>query len=334
MVSFDKRSIRSWSLLGIAPSIFINAVSDVMRNDEDTYLLTADTGRYCGFQKMDSSLSDRIINVGIAEQNMIGIAAGLALEGKKVIVTTYAPFLAFRCADQVRHLAGNCNLNIKMVGTAAGFSASASGGALLAINDIALMRAIPNMTILSPADCTEAMKMMLAASKMEGPVYVRFCGLTNLPIVYNEDYDYVIGKPDVLNNGCDIAILATGTTIVAEAIKAADIITKETGINPTIVNMHTIKPIDEGFVQELSNNHHHIFTVEEHSVIGGLGSAVSEVLTEMNKKKVRLKAIGVEDKIYKSGDRKYMLQQCNLTSDLIARRVISEMETYEYGLRD
>lgn len=152
MISYDRKNIRAWTLLGIAPSIFINGVADVMKRNENVMLATADIGRYCGFQKMDKELSDRIVNVGIAEQNLLGVAAGMALEGKKVYVTTYAPFLAFRCADQLRHLAGSCNLDIKAIGPAAGFTAATSGYSLMAINDIAFARSIPNMTVLSPAD--------------------------------------------------------------------------------------------------------------------------------------------------------------------------------------
>lgn len=324
MVSFDKKNIRSWSLLGIAPSIFINAVADEMMNNPDIYLMTADTGRYCGFQKMDDSLKDRIINCGIAEQNMIGIAAGLALEGKKVFTTTYAPFIMFRCADQVRHLVGNCNLDIILIGTAAGFSAASSGTALLAINDIALARAVPNMVVLSPADCTEAMKMISAIAQIRGPVYMRFCGLTNLPIVYGEDFEYIIGKPNVLINGTEIAILATGTTIVSEAKEAAEIIKERMGIESTVVDIHTIKPLNEEFIDSLKEKHTLVVTIEEHSLIGGLGTAVSEAFTRRNINGVRLVSLGVEDRIYKSGNRKYMLEQCGLTAQLIAERIISE----------
>lgn len=326
MINFDKRSIRSWSLLGIAPSIFINAVADVMLNDSNVYLMTADTGRYCGFQKLDETLADRMINVGIAEQNMIGIAAGLALEGKKVFATTYAPFIIFRCADQVRHLAGNCNLDIKLIGTAGGFSAASSGTALLAINDIALARAVPNMTVLSPADCTEAMKMVYAMAQIRGPVYMRFCGLTNLPIIYSEDYEYVIGKPNVLINGSKIAILATGTTVIYEAKKAAGIVKEQTGIESTVIDVHTIKPLNEEFITSLQEKHRLVFTIEEHSLIGGLGTAVSEVFTNRGIKDLKLISLGVEDRIYKSGNRKYMLEQCGLTAKLIADRIIKERD--------
>ena len=325
MVEFDKRSIRAWSLLGIAPSLFIHGVAEVMRENGNVYLVTADTGRYCGFQKMDEDLSGRIFNFGIAEQNMIGAAAGMALEGKQVYVTTYAPFLTFRGADQFRHLVGNCSLNIKMIGTAAGFSAAESGPALWAVNDIAFARSVPNMVVLSPADCTEAMKMVLAMGKMSGPVYMRFCGLTNLPIVYKDDFKYEIGKVNILKRGTGIAILATGTNIVSEALNAAKILENSYGFKPTVADIHTIKPLDEDFILSLQEEHNVVVTVEEHSITGGMGSAVSECLSASGHRYLHQIFIGVEDKGYAMGDRKYMLEQCGLTAQEIAERIRTEI---------
>lgn len=326
MMEFNKKNIRAWSLLGIAPSVFIYGVAEVMRENENVCLITADTGRYCGFQKMDQSLSGRIFNLGIAEQNMIGAAAGMALEGKRVYATTYAPFLAFRGADQFRHLAGNCNLDIKMVGTAAGFSAAESGPALWAVNDIAFVRSIPNMVVLSPADCTEAMKMVLAMGSMSGSVYMRFCGLTNLPIVYKDDFKYEIGKANILKTGAGIAILATGTSIVSEALRAAKILEDSCKIRPTVADIHTIKPLDEDFILSLQETHDVIVTIEEHSTAGGMGSAVSECLAVSGHRYLHQIFIGVEDKRYTMGDRKYMLEQCGLTAQEIAEKICTEIQ--------
>ena len=320
MPQFDRKNIRSWSLLGIAPSVFIHGVAEVMKQNKNTCLITADTGRYCGFQKIDAELSDRIFNVGIAEQDMIGVAAGMALEGKQVYVTTYAPFLAFRCADQLRHLVGNCCLNIKAIGTAAGFSAATSGHALLAVNDIAFARSIPNMTVLSPADCAEAMKMAVAIGETDGPVYMRFCGLNNLPNVYAEDFEYKIGKANVLKEGSKVAILATGTNIVWEALRAADMLRDNIGIEPTVADIHTIKPLDEEFVLSLCKDHSLIVTAEEHSVVGGLGGAVSECLSAHGAG-VRQLFVGVEEKSCVFGSRKFMLEQAGLTAEGIADRI-------------
>lgn len=322
MIQYDKKNIRTWTLLGIAPSIFINGVAEVMRNNTETCLVTADTGRYCGFQKMDECFSDRIFDFGIAEQNMMGIAAGMALEGKQVYATTYAPFLMFRCADQLRHLAGNCNLNIKAIGTAAGFSAATSGYSLMATNDISLARAIPNLTVLSPADCTEAMKMIVEIGKVDGPAYMRFCGLSNLPIVYNDDFDYHIGKANPLLEGSEVAILATGTNVVWESLQAAKIMRNKMGITPTVVDIHTIKPLDEEYISSIDKKHSLIVTVEEHSVIGGLGGAVAECMAA-NSIKIKQEFIGIKDKEYLIGGRKFMLDQCGLTAQKIAERVES-----------
>lgn len=329
MVKYDKPNIRAWSLLGIAPSIFINGVADVMRRHDEVMLATADTGRYCGFQKMESEFSDRIVNVGIAEQNLLGVAAGMALEGKRVYVTTYAPFLAFRGADQLRHLAGSCGLDIKAIGTAAGFTAATSGCSLMAVNDIAFARSIPNMTVLSPADCTEAMKQVTAIGETSGPVYMRFCGLTGLPVVYPEDFDYTIGKANVLRRGSGVAILATGTGIVSEALKAAKLLADEAGLNPTVADIHTIKPLDADFIRGLREDHSLVVTVEEHSVIGGLGSAVAECLSTTTGGGGGLLSqliIGVEEGNLVFGDRKFMLKSAGLDAEGIAARVKARLD--------
>lgn len=297
-----------------------------MRNNKDTFLVTADTGRYCGFQKMDECLTDRIFNLGIAEQNMMGVAAGMALEGKQVYATTYAPFLMFRCADQLRHLAGSCNLDIKAIGTAAGFSAATSGYSLMALNDMSLARAIPNMVVLSPADCAEAMKMVVAASEIHCPVYMRFCGLENLPIVYKGDFEYQLGKANILMDGSEVAIFATGTNVVWESLQAAKLLQEKLNITPTVADIHTIKPFDEGFLLSIWEKHPLIVTVEEHYVIGGLGSAVSECMSA-NGIKARQVFIGAEEKDYVFGNRKFMLEQCGLTATQIAERI--EMELNE-----
>lgn len=328
MVEYDKRSIRSWSLLGIAPSIFINAVADVMHNDPNCILATADTGRYCGFQKMPEDLMDRIFDFGIAEQSLFGSAAGLALSGKQVFVTTYAPFLTFRCADQMRHLMGNMNLNMKAIGTAAGFTAAASGNALNALSDFAFTRAIPNMTVLSPADCTEAMKMITAMAKIEGPVYMRFCGLTGLPVVYFEDFPYKLGKANVLQRGERIAILATGTTVVSEALRAGKWLLEHCGIQCTVADIHTIKPFDVEFVSSLLHDHSLFVTAEEHSVIGGLGSAVAESLSDLGAQK-KLIRLGAEDAVGSLGSRGYMLRRCGLTAEGIAQTIETQVEKME-----
>ena len=257
---------------------------------------------------------------------MVSVAAGMAMTGVQPYMTTYAPFMTMRCADQVRHLMGDLNLNIKAIGSAAGLSGGFSGPGLQVISDIALMRSIPNMVVLSPADCVEAIKMIVAMSEIDAPVYMRFCGTVNLPMVYTEDYDFEIGKIIELQKGSKVALLASGTEIVAEALKASKKILEETGLQVTVADVHTIKPIDKEYIKHLTETHQLIVSIEEHNVIGGMGSAVAEVLSEYNAN-VRMRYIGIQDKVYKMGRRPYLLEQAGLTADSIASVVISEIKS-------
>ena len=324
MIEYNKRNARLWSLMGINPAIWSIGFADIIKDRNDIALLTADLARYSGLMRTFASRPEMCYNFGIAEQNMVGTGAGMAMEGIQVWMTTYAPFMTLRCADQVRHLMGNLNLNMKAIGSAAGFSAGLSGASLLAINDIALTRSIPNMVVLSPADTFEAVKMMEAMSKTKSPCYMRFCGAVNLPIVYTSDYFFEIGKAVELKSGEKIAIIATGTDVVSESIKASNIIENRTGIKPSVINMHTIKPLDTEKLDILLENHNLIVTIEEHNVIGGLGSAVAEYLvTKVHSAKQM--CIGIEDKNYIMGKRPFMLEQVGLTSEKIAERITASI---------
>ena len=324
MIEFNKRNMRSWSIMGINPSIWSIGLDEIISEKDNISVITADLSRFSGLERMTAKHPEMFYNVGIAEQNMVGVAAGMAMEGLQTYVTTYAPFVTFRCADQVRHLMGNMNLNIKAIGSSAGLTSGWSGVALQAINDIALMRSIPNMVVLSPADCTEAIKMMLAISKTDSTVYMRLCGTTLIPMVYSEDYDFEIGKAVEIKKGEKIALVATGVTMVSETIKAADMLADRLGIQCTVINMHTIKPIDEECIRRLAYTHEWIVSIEEHNVIGGLGSAISEVICKEEHSCKQL-FIGINDANCKMGKRQYMLEQVGLTADSICERVIQEV---------
>lgn len=321
MIEFNRKNIRSWSIMGINPSIWSVGFPEVLKEDlKNTYLLTADLGRYSGLQRNIAQHPEIFYNIGIAEQNMVGIAAGLALHGKHVYMTTYAPFMTLRCADQIRHFMGNLNLPICAIGSAAGMSARNSGDALTAVNDIAFMRAVPNVVILSPADCAQAIKMMLAIPQLKSPVYMRFCGAVNLPIVYQEEFGFEIGKAIELKRGKGVALIATGTNLVSEAVKAAAILEKKIGLVPTVIDMHTIKPLDNECINQLVQSHQLLATIEEHSIIGGLGGAVAEVLSKIHHN-CRQEFFGIGDQTYLPGSRQFVLEQCGLTAQAIAERI-------------
>jgi transketolase len=320
MIKFNKKNMRLWSIMGINPSIWSIGFDEVASKKDNIAVLTADLSRFSGLERMSAKYPDIFYNVGIAEQNMIGIASGMAMEGYQTYVTTYAPFVTYRCADQIRHLMGNMNLNVKAIGSAAGLTSGWSGTALLAISDIALMRSIPNMIVLSPADCTEAIKMMMAMSEIDNPVYMRLCGTTSIPMVYTEDYRLEIGKAITLQRGERVALMATGINMVSEAGKVAEMLEMECGIRPTVINIHTIKPIDKTCIKEIAKTHEVIISIEEHNILGGLGSAIAEVISSMNVK-CRQLFIGINDENCKMGSRDFMLKQVGLNSEDIFRKI-------------
>lgn len=322
MIEYNKRNARMWSIMGINPCIWSVGMEEVLSIRKDIAVFTADLQRYSGLNRLFGKYPEICYNMGIAEQNMMGAAAGMAMEGVQTWMTTYAPFMSFRCADHFRHLMGNLNLNMKAIGSAAGFAAGLSGSSLLAVSDVAFARSVPNMMVLSPADCAEAIKMVVAISEIDTPVYMRFCGTTNIPMVYLDDYDLVLGKIHVVSEGERVAILATGNDMVYNAMKAAAKIEENKGFKPLVADVHTIKPFDKEFVKELSQKYETIVTIEEHSVIGGLGSAVAECIAEESLP-IRLVAMGIDEKPYSMGSRPYMLIQAGLDIDSIVNKIES-----------
>ena len=322
MIEFNKRNARMWSIMGINPCIWSVGLEEVLSKKKDIAVFTADLQRYSGLNRLFGQHPELCYNMGIAEQNMVGVAAGMAMEGVQTWMTTYAPFMSFRCADHFRHLMGNLNLNMKAIGSAAGFAAGLSGSSLLAVSDMAFARSVPNLVVLSPADCTEAIKMALAISEIEAPVYMRFCGTTNIPMVYADDYEFVLGKINVVAEGEKIAILATGNDIVYNALKAAKAISESKGFSPLVADVHTIKPFDNDFVKGLARKCGVVLTIEEHSVIGGLGSAVAECIA-MNSLPLQLYTMGIDDKAFVMGKRPFMLKQAGLETEGIVNKIES-----------
>ncbi len=240
---------------------------------------------------------DKFFDCGIAESNMMGIAAGLATSGYTVFASTFAMFAAGRAYEQVRNSIAYPHLNVKIGATHAGISVGEDGASHQCCEDIALMRAIPGMTIINPADDVEARAAVLAAANYEGPVYMRF-GRLAVPRIFDEDYKFEIGKAVVLNEGTDVTICATGL-MVNEAIEAQKILAEQ-GISAEVINVHTIKPLDTETILKSAAKTGVIVTAEEHSVIGGLGSAVAEAVCE-TANPVPVVKLGVNDVFGKSG---------------------------------
>lgn len=263
-----------------------------------------------GFKK---AYPDRFFDCGIAESNMMGIAAGLAAAGKKVFASSFAMFAAGRAFEQVRNSIGYPHLNVKIGATHAGISVGEDGATHQCCEDIALMRTIPGMTILNPADDTEAKQAVRAALEMDGPVYLRF-GRLAVPVLFGEDYRFEIGKAVRMTEGDDVAIIATGL-MVGEALAAAETLKNE-GIAARVINMATIKPIDRDCIVSAAKETGAIVTAEEHSIIGGLGGAVAEVVCETVP--VPVLRVGVNDTFGKSGPALELLPLFGLSAAHIA----------------
>ncbi len=286
---------------------------ELAKVNENFIVMDADLAGATRTGKFQKEFPDRFYNCGIAEQNMMSIAAGFATTGKTVFCSSFAMFAAGRAYEQVRNSIGYPHLNVKIGATHAGVSVGEDGATHQCNEDIALMRSIPGMTIINPADEVEAKKAVFKAAEIDGPVYLRF-GRLAVPVVFDEGYDFEVGKGVELKPGSDVTIIATGL-MVAEALKAYDQLTAE-GISARIINMATIKPIDAQIILKAAEETGCIVTAEEHSVIGGLGSAVCEVLSE--NRPTPVVRVGVRDTYGISGPALELLEYHKLTGPHIA----------------
>ena len=287
------------------------------KENENVVVLEADLSKSTMTAYFKKEFPERHINVGIAEADLIGTAAGFATTGKIPFASTFAVFAAGRAYDQIRNSVAYPKLNVKICPTHAGVSLGEDGGSHQSVEDLALMRAIPGMVVLSPADAVETEKMIFAAAEYEGPVYVRL-GRLNIPVLFDDNYKFEIGKAVTLTEGNDVAILATGL-MVYEATEAAKQLAEQ-GIKARVVNVSTIKPLDEETVLKAAKECKFIVTSEEHSVIGGLGSAVSEFLSENHPTKV-IKH-GIQDVFGQSADGDTMLNNYKLRAKDIVEVVL------------
>ena len=298
------------------------ALIELGKEHENLVVLDADLAAATQTGKFKAVFPERHIDCGIAESNMMGIAAGLATTGKVPFASTFAMFAAGRAFEQVRNSIGYPHLNVKIGATHAGISVGEDCATHQCNEDIALMRTIPGMTVINPADDIEAKAAVKAAYEMDGPVYLRF-GRLAVPVINdNPDYKFEIGKGVVLKEGKDVAIVATGLC-VNSALEAAEKLAAD-GIDAMIVNIHTIKPIDEELIVEAAKKCGKVVTVEEHSVIGGLGSAVCDVLSE--KLPTPVKKIGVYDVFGESGPAVKLLEKYKLDGQGVYEQVSAWMK--------
>ncbi|HOH70253.1 MAG TPA: transketolase family protein, partial [Sedimentibacter sp.] len=282
----------------------------------DIVVLDADLSGSTKTSEFKKISPERFFNVGIAEQNLIGTAAGLSLAGKIPFASSFAMFAAGRAFEIVRNTVAYPALNVKIAATHAGLTVGEDGGSHQAIEDISLMRSIPGMTVISPADGREAEQAVLRAAEYVGPVYIRL-GRMAVEDVYDDSYVFEWGKGVLLREGKDAAIIATGL-MVQEALKAHDIL-KEEGIDARVINIHTIKPLDKDIVISAAKETKAVVTAEEHSIIGGLGSAVIEALSD--EYPVLVKRVGILDTFGESGKPKDLIEKYKLTAEEIVKQV-------------
>lgn len=288
-----------------------NALVELGKEHDDVVVLDADLAGATKTGIFKKAFPDRHIDCGIAEANMMGIAAGLATTGKVPFASSFAMFAAGRAFEQVRNSIGYPHLNVKIGATHAGISVGEDGASHQCCEDIALMRTIPGMTIIVPSDDIEAKAAVKAAYEHEGPVYLRFARLASPVFNDNPDYKFELGKGILLREGSDVTIIATGL-MVPEALSAAEKLAAD-GISAEVINIHTIKPIDEELIAASAKKTGRVVTVEEHNIIGGLGGAVCETLSE--KVPTPVLRIGVRDVFGESGPGDALLRKYGLSAD-------------------
>lgn len=300
------------------------ALAKLAETREDVVVIDADLAGSTKTSEFRKVAPERFVEAGIAEQDMIGVAAGLAASGKTVFASTFAVFATGRCWEQIRLGCAYPKLNVKIVSTHCGISVGADGASHQALEDISIMRSLPNMTVISPADAYEAYAATLALADHKGPCYMRL-GRADVPVLFDEDVGFEIGRARRMRSGSDVSLIGTGQ-MVSLCLDAADMLESE-GISADVINMSTIKPLDGAAVMESVSKTGCAVTAEEHSVIGGLGSAVAELLSEnMPAPVVR---IGTRDTFGESGDPDQLFRKYGLTAEDIAaaaRKSISMRE--------
>lgn len=294
-----------------------HALKTEVYKNPNVVVLEADLGNATKSNAFKEVASERYFNMGISEQDLIGTAAGFAAAGKIPLASTFAVFATGRAFEQVRNSVCYPKLNVKICATHAGLTVGADGGSHQAIEDISLMRTLPNMTVINPADAKEAEAAVLAAIDYQGPVYIRL-GRAETKDIHDDSYHFEWGKAEVLRQGSDVTIFATGI-MTAKALDAAETLAKQ-GIQAEVINVHTIKPLDEETVIASAKKTGKVVTAEEHSIIGGLGSAVAEVLARQCPTKQAF--VGVQDSFGESGSPDDLLEKYGLTAEVIVKAAV------------
>lgn len=316
----NKVNFKLMSMAGQGGSMFGITLMEMMKECTDLMVLSSDMSTPAGLDKFKAAYPDNFINMGIAEQNMIGTAAGLTEEGYKCVCVAQACFITMRSFEQVRQYCGYMQLPLVIIGIGSGVSLQYMGNTHYALEDLALMRTIPGMEVIAPCDAYEATKAFEYAVSSNHPVYIRLFGGTGIPAVYSEEIEYDCGKAIKHREGKDVQIIAIGS-MVETALKVAEELVSE-GIEASVVDMHTIKPLDADAVD---CNVKLIVTLEEHNVIGGLGSAVAEIICKTTSHS-KLLSLGIEDKFLPVGNYQYLLKKSGLDIENIKNIIINNIK--------
>ena len=317
-MNINERNIKIWSTIGARATLGMAAL-ELAKEIDNLMVLTCDVSTSAGLDRFRKTYPEKYLDLGIAEQNMIGVAAGLASENFNVITTTFAPFQTMRCCEQIKVNLGYMEQKICMVGIASGLALGTLGYTHCCIEDVGILRSIPGITIISPADSLETVKALEAAVKSETTSYLRLTGSSNNPIIYNKNYEFKIGKSITLREGKDITIFCAGA-MVHKSLEVAKILESK-NISTKVVNMHTIKPIDKMAIEEACNSKL-IVSVEEHNIIGGLGSAIAEYKSSLTKSPKQL-FLGIKDTYSKGGNYKFLQEKHRLTSNKIVEDILN-----------
>lgn len=294
-------------------NIYERVLLEAGKETTDLVVIDADLARASQTKLFMEKFPSRYFDVGIAEQNMTGIAAGFALSGRPVIISTFAVFLSKRACDQVSVSIAYTELNVKLLGIEAGLSSGRNGATHQAVEDIAIMRSMPNMVVMAPLDVVEIRAAVKAAIAHQGPVYMRM-RRGETPVIFDDDYDFRWGKGVMMREGADVTIVSTGI-MTEEALLAADMLAGQ-GVDASVCHLHTIKPLDEALIVECAQKTGALVTAENHSILGGLGSAVAEVLCE--KCPAPMTRIGIRDLFGETGSPEYLFKKYRLTPQDIA----------------
>ena len=320
MFKFNNDLSRQWSKMG-PRAMFGQFMIEIAKKNKKLMVLSADLGRSSGLDRFKKMFPEKYLSVGISEQNLIGVAAGLAKEGYKVFATSFAPFLSMRASEQIRMNLGYMEHPVNLVALGSGVSMAYLGNSHFGLEDIAIMKTVPNLNISSPADPAELGKILFDYSfKKRGPSYIRLTGVPGSPYLYKKNYDYKFGNPTTISKGKDMLILSTGS-VSAQALNALDILKKK-NISVQLINIHTIKPLNKQILM-LIKRFKNIIIIEEHSSVGGLSSSIFEIIAKNNLKKNILN-LNLSNRFGPTGTYNYLLNYHNLSAKKIAKKIVEK----------